>query len=187
MESLFWVWSYLWSITATTPQIPSFAHSWLVPNYCTLAGIDYYKKVFLLHFPSRVMGSAMGDTSGRAATSFWKTNSLFSAPFEEGSSCVLSQTHLHWEGSEHCSPLCHQFEALKQELCKCSNYFKSRKWKEHSKVLVGFEQGTASELFTVIPHTRLLFTCSFRSLDPFFFLYLFFLTIYSRLLQTNIH
>lgn len=83
MESLFWVWSHLWPITAATPQIPSFAHLWLVPNYCTLAGIDYYKKVFLLHFPSRAMGSAMGDTSGRAATSFWKMNSsLFPLPLK---------------------------------------------------------------------------------------------------------
>lgn len=46
------------------------AHLCRVLNYCALAGIDYYKKVFLLHFASQVMGSAMGDTSGRAATSF---------------------------------------------------------------------------------------------------------------------
>lgn len=41
-----------------------------VLNYCALVGIDYYKKVFLLHFPSQVMGSATGNTSGKAAASF---------------------------------------------------------------------------------------------------------------------
>ncbi len=40
------------------------------------------------------MGSAVGDASGKAAASFWKMSSLFSAAFVEGSSCVLSQTYL---------------------------------------------------------------------------------------------
>lgn len=52
------------------------ALSWRVLNYCALAGIDYYKKLFLLHFPSQVMVSATGDTSGRAETSFFKRRAL---------------------------------------------------------------------------------------------------------------
>lgn len=82
-------------------------------TYCALAGNNNSKKVFWLYFPSQVMGSAMGDTSGKAVKSFWK----MSSPFEEGSSCALSQTHLHWEGSEHRLPLCHQFQTVKQEFC----------------------------------------------------------------------
>lgn len=124
-----------------------------VLNYCALAWSDYYKKLLLFHYPSQVNGSAMGDASGKALTSFWKMSAPFCALFEEGSSCVLSQIHLHWEGLERCSPLCHQFQTVKQEFCKCSNYFKRRKWKEYSKVSVSLERGKASELplSTVIP------------------------------------
>lgn len=84
MGSLFWVWSHLWLITSVSLQTRFLAHLWRVLNHCTLAEIDYYKKVFLLHFPSQVMGSAMGDTSGKAATSFWKMSSLFSVSLWRG-------------------------------------------------------------------------------------------------------
>lgn len=162
-------------------------------NYCALARIDYYKKVFLLHFCSQVMGSAMADTSGKAATSFWKMSSLFSPPFEEGSSCVLSQTHLHWERSERCSPLCHQFQTVKPEFCKCSNYFKSRKRKEYSKVLVSLERGNASERFLsavillVCPYLSSLHLLFQIYSTSNFFYYVFSLPIFPLLAPDDIH
>lgn len=133
---------------------PSASNLWHVLNYCALAGIDYYEKVFLLRLPRQVMDSATGDTSGEAATSFWKMNSFIFflplLPLKRAPPVCLSQTHLHWEGSERRSPLCHRFQTVEQQFCKRSNYFKSRKWKECSKVLASLDHLNASEVFVML-------------------------------------
>lgn len=92
MGSLFWLWSHLWLITSMKPQTCSFPFMAFLTDGM-LAGNNHYTKVFLLSSLSWVMGSALVDTSGKAATSLRK----MSSSFEAGSSCVLSQTHLHWE------------------------------------------------------------------------------------------
>lgn len=76
-----------YSSGSSDPFPPHLRH---VLNYCALAWSDYYKKLLLFHYPCQVNGSAMGDASGKALTSFWKMSAPFSALFEEGSSCVVT-------------------------------------------------------------------------------------------------
>lgn len=121
MGSLFWVSSHLWPLTSATPQ----TRSCRVLNYGALAGIDYYKKAFLLRFPGQVTGSAVGVTSGESDILL---NDELSVAFVRRAPPACC----HGATSEQRSPLCHQsplFQTVKQEFCKCSNYFKKQKMK----------------------------------------------------------
>lgn len=60
------------------------------------------------------------------------------APFEEDSSCVLSQTKpASGELRAALATFVADFKTAKREFCKCSNYFKSRKMK---RILKSFRQ-----------------------------------------------
>lgn len=124
------------------PQTCSFPFMAFLTN-CMLAGNNHHTKVFLLYSLSLVMGSALVDASGKAATSLRK----MSTSFEAGSSCVLSQTHLHGED------LRAQFATLSPisnrgaRILLMQQLFQKQKMKGIVKFFVSAERGNASELY----------------------------------------